>query len=182
MCPLGAWRDTCELYWKAGWSRDNTGSCKNKRNTWLGPSCTHLPHHASAPHRLQGPRQGEDPPVALPQLHSGLAKILQPNAVPPPVHVVLLILPVTRTGLVSHDSCTTQYLTPEPVCSPYRRESLWPGCSLSSLCVRLTIPAKGDSSPARLSVCPGRRQNRYSLMFKFVFGILILNTAAAWAR
>ena len=30
MCPLGAWRDTCELYWKAGWSRDNTGSCKNK--------------------------------------------------------------------------------------------------------------------------------------------------------
>ena len=68
----------------------------------LCPSRTHLPHHTSATHSLQGPRQGEDPPVALPQLHSGLSQILQPDAVPPPVHVVLLILPVTRTGLVTH--------------------------------------------------------------------------------
>ena len=37
MCPLGAWRDTCELYWKAGWSRDNTGSCKNKLDMCIMP-------------------------------------------------------------------------------------------------------------------------------------------------
>lgn len=29
ICPLGAWRETWLLYWKAGCSLDNTGSCNS---------------------------------------------------------------------------------------------------------------------------------------------------------
>ena len=95
MCPLGAWRDTCELYWKAGCSRDNTGSCNKTRDTGhVAQQLAHLTHHSPASHSLQGPGQREDPPVALPQLHRGLTQVLQPDAISPPVHVVLLILPV----------------------------------------------------------------------------------------
>ncbi len=45
-----------------------------------------------APDCLQRAAEREDPPVALPQLNRRLTQVLQPDAVPPPVHVILEIL------------------------------------------------------------------------------------------
>ena len=53
-----------------------------------------------APDCLQRAAEGEDPPVALPQLHRRLTQVLQPDAVPPPVHVVLEILNILETLIV----------------------------------------------------------------------------------
>lgn len=42
-----------------------------------------LADHAAPPHRLQRPRQREDAPVPLAQLHGLRTQVLQPDAVPP---------------------------------------------------------------------------------------------------
>jgi len=42
-----------------------------------------LAHHSPSSHRFQGSGQREDAPVALTQLHTQLAKVLQADAVAP---------------------------------------------------------------------------------------------------
>lgn len=137
MWPLGACRDTCELYWKAGWSRDRMGSCPT---TPRPRTVSRVPEHRHRHHPVIAMIIGY-PTARISASCAPWAARWRP--------------PGSRGGCSSATSrrCSAA-ARPGPACSPCRRGWPSPGCCQSSPCARRTAPATGGSSPATPAASP----------------------------